>query len=569
MIAVSAIVTMDAQTTFVRDPKIAIDEEYTKKVKEYTTQPYFTSPLVDYLPASKTIPTPKAVLGDVAGAPGKLPYAEEVYQYMRMPMQSRFAQGRRRLMPIGRSSQTNDIGEYRIFGLAPGDYFVSATLRNFNGGDSDDHTGYAPTYYPGTANGAEAQRVSLAIGQSVSEINITLVATRTAKITGTVTDSQGRPVAQGFVNAMPRQAGGMFFGPGGGGPVRDGTFTLSGVAPGDYTLRANIGNNGGAGRPEFATANVTVNGEDISGVRLLAMSLITATGRVVFQDPSAAQSLRARININTSPINPDDQMMMMGGGNTTVNDDYTFELRVPPGRMRVFAGVSNPGWALHAVRLNGVDVTDTGIDFTPGGDFSAIEIELTNRVSELSGVVTNARNEVTKDYTVLVFSQDRDDWTMNTRHRSQGRPDQEGRFRIRALPAGRYYAIALDSVDPNESGDPDFLDRLRQRATMADTVVVTMSEFGRALQENGNRGTDHGHGNAMMVIGGGARGGRVYGKWPGLAVEHRYDRRDLAITTDFRDVFSEIVVRHLGLTDARSVFPGYAVAESKFPGIFA
>ena len=70
--------------TFVRDPKIPIDEEYTAKIKEYTTQPFFTSPLVDYLPASKTVPTPKAVIGDVACAPGKLPYAEEVYQYMRM-----------------------------------------------------------------------------------------------------------------------------------------------------------------------------------------------------------------------------------------------------------------------------------------------------------------------------------------------------------------------------------------------------------------------------------------------------------------------------------------------------
>ncbi len=70
--------------SFVRDPKIPIDQEYTAKIKEYTTEPYFTSPLVDYLPASKTVPTPKAVLGDVAGAPGKLPYAEEVYQYMRM-----------------------------------------------------------------------------------------------------------------------------------------------------------------------------------------------------------------------------------------------------------------------------------------------------------------------------------------------------------------------------------------------------------------------------------------------------------------------------------------------------
>src|SRR5262252_7923173 len=77
-------VTLAGQTTFVRDPKIAVDEEYTKKIKEYTTEPFFTSPLVDYLPASKTVPTPKAVLGDVAGAPGKLPYAEEVYQYMRM-----------------------------------------------------------------------------------------------------------------------------------------------------------------------------------------------------------------------------------------------------------------------------------------------------------------------------------------------------------------------------------------------------------------------------------------------------------------------------------------------------
>src|SRR5436190_22721123 len=69
---------------FSRDPKIAIDEDYTKKIKEYTTEPFFSSPLVDYLPASKTVPTPKAVIGDIAGAPGKLPYAEEVYQYMRM-----------------------------------------------------------------------------------------------------------------------------------------------------------------------------------------------------------------------------------------------------------------------------------------------------------------------------------------------------------------------------------------------------------------------------------------------------------------------------------------------------
>jgi len=104
---------------------------------------------------------------------------------------------------------------------------------------------------------------------------------------------------------------------------------------------------------------------------------------------------------------------------------------------------------------------------------------------------------------------------------------------------------------------------------MEDTVVVTMSEFGRAVNENGNRGTDHGHGNAMMVIGGGVRGGRVHGRWPGLAVERRYDGRDLAVTTDFRDVFGEIVVRHMGVAKADPIFPGHPMRSDRFPGLFA
>ena len=92
---------------------------------------------------------------------------------------------------------------------------------------------------------------------------------------------------------------------------------------------------------------------------------------------------------------------------------------------------------------------------------------------------------------------------------------------------------------------------------MEDVVVMTMSEFGRTVAENGNRGTDHGHGNAMMIIGGAVRGGKVYGTWPGLAREQRHDGRDLAITTDFRSVFNEVVRGHLGLRDTTRVFPGF------------
>ena len=103
---------------------------------------------------------------------------------------------------------------------------------------------------------------------------------------------------------------------------------------------------------------------------------------------------------------------------------------------------------------------------------------------------------------------------------------------------------------------------------MADTIILTMSEFGRTVAENGNRGTDHGHGNVMMAIGGNVKGGEVYGKWPGLAVADRFEGRDLAITTDFRDVFGEVVMRHLGADEATAarVFPGYGVRIKGFRG---
>ncbi|MEJ7616411.1 MAG: DUF1501 domain-containing protein [Pyrinomonadaceae bacterium] len=102
---------------------------------------------------------------------------------------------------------------------------------------------------------------------------------------------------------------------------------------------------------------------------------------------------------------------------------------------------------------------------------------------------------------------------------------------------------------------------------MEDVLILTMSEFGRTVRENGTRGTDHGHANAMLVLGGGVRGGKVYGEWPGLANERLFEERDLALTTDFRDVFGEVAQKHLGHTNLRALFPTYAVNPAKFRGL--
>jgi uncharacterized protein (DUF1501 family) len=102
---------------------------------------------------------------------------------------------------------------------------------------------------------------------------------------------------------------------------------------------------------------------------------------------------------------------------------------------------------------------------------------------------------------------------------------------------------------------------------MNDVLVLTMSEFGRTARENGNRGTDHGHATAFFALGGGVKGGKVYGRWPGLAPEQLNEGRDLKLTTDFRTVFSEVAVKHLGATRVEKIFPGYTGGSQEWLGL--
>ena len=102
---------------------------------------------------------------------------------------------------------------------------------------------------------------------------------------------------------------------------------------------------------------------------------------------------------------------------------------------------------------------------------------------------------------------------------------------------------------------------------MADVTILTMSEFGRTARQNGDGGTDHGHGTCFLALGGGVAGGKVLGKWPGLAPEQLYENRDLNVTTDFRSVFGEIAARHLGVRELGAVFPNFKADAADFRGV--
>jgi Carboxypeptidase regulatory-like domain len=365
--------------------------------------------------------------------------------------------GQKRLVPAGRTAMTNDIGEYRLFAIPPGQYYLQASLRMMGmPADTDDRAGYAPTYFPGTSNMAEAQRVTVRLGQVINDMNMALLSMRTARVTGTAVDSHGRPLTGGIMALPKSDSMLMMFGP----PSQikpDGSFSLGGLTPGDYVLQTN-----GPPGSDYASMDLTINGDDVTGVRLAAAPPLTVSGRLVV-DPAAAQSLQASaIRIAISPA----QVGMPMFGFTPpspVNDDLTFEAKGRPGKMRVVLANPMPGWAIRSVRYRGTDVTDI-LELRANDSITDVDIELTNRLTDVSGLVTSAKGTKVTDYTVVVFPQDRDKWTV-PRYLRLTRPDQDGRYKVNGLPPGDYHLIALDYVDSTDWSDPEFLDGVRTRAT--------------------------------------------------------------------------------------------------------
>jgi hypothetical protein len=364
-----------------------------------------------------------------------------------------FELGQRRLVPTGQIS-TDDMGQFRLFGIPPGRYYLSATWRNPNlMANSEDRTTYPPMYFPGTENPAQAQHITLAVGQEVTDLVMALKPIRAARVSGSATKADGRPMT-GTIMVM--STAGYGFTMSSGGAIRpDGTFAVSGLAPGEYTIRTN-----GMLDSEVAVAKIAVTG-DITDLHLVGAPPSTASGRIVV-DPVAAASLPM---LMLRPFSLEPGALPIGISPTRIGDDGTFELKSYPGRMRIDI-VNQPGdWAIRAVWLNGVDVTDSGVEFRPNEHVRGLEVELTNRLTTISGLVTNARGETVKDYATIAFSQDRAQWTDTTRHQGSGRPDQDGRFKINGLPPGDYYIVALDQIEPGQSSDPDFLETVRSKAT--------------------------------------------------------------------------------------------------------
>jgi hypothetical protein len=255
--------------------------------------------------------------------------------------------------------------------------------------------------------------------------------------------------------------GGMM---GGGAMIRpDGTFTIPAVAPGDYIVRGNLPGPPQPGVPmEMATASVTVNGVDINDLRVEPSKPITVTGHVVM-DPVAARSFKPEMMRLSAPLSEPGPTFGPVPPPAAIRDDLTFEFKASQGPSIVRLA-SPPGWMIKSVSLNGADVTE-GITFH-NDDVAGLEVELTNRVPDVSGLVTNGRGEPVVNYFAIAFPQDQE------RRNAPGpgrtamvRPDDQGRFSFKTLRPGNYYVVAVEHVQNGEWMDPAFMEAVRTRAT--------------------------------------------------------------------------------------------------------
>ncbi len=384
-------------------------------------------------------------------------------------MRYMFAPGGRRLMPVmnmsmgGPPNRTDDQGAFRIFGLAPGDYYVFATMpstmgmRTVAGPASGADQGFAPTYYPGTPSRSDAQAVAVAVGQEVVGLVFGLTPTRLARISGRViggTDGRGS-----FLTAMPDD--GMIGGSMNGSQIQpDGSFDLPGVAPGRYVLRVQP-----RGRDDelVGMATVTVAGADLDGVTITMQRPGMISGRVEFDGGAPADLRAAQVNVSLLPADPMAARTFMSRP-PEVADDFSFRASGAMGPVMLRA--SGPaGWYLKSAHVDGQDVADSPVTLAAGQRVDGVRVVLTRSRTTLSGSVRDDRGNVVVDATVVVFPDDDSRWVPMSRAIRSARPDTVGRFEINALPpSSDYRIVAVQGLEEGQFSDPEFLADVRDRA---------------------------------------------------------------------------------------------------------
>ena len=406
-----------------------------------------------------------------------------------------YRQGERRIEPAG-TDQTDDRGQFRVFDLEPGDYFVSATLNQRPGGGrggfgaprgavgpigrggvrpagpfanqgaNAEPTGFAPTYYPGVTEIRQAQPLTLGLSQVMGGIDFAAQLVPMARVAGLAIAPDGSPAAGVQIMLTPADATGRMPGNVMGGRVsQDGSFEVSNVPPGRYRVEALAGRGRRNREQVFANHEITVAGQDVTDVTLMLRRGARISGTLEFSGSPTVTPSVERVTITATPLVSSEVRRRSESG-ARVEPDSSFVLsNIGPGpRLIRVSGVPD-GWQLEAVHLEGRDVIDTPLEFRGETSIDHVVLVLTDQIAELTGTVQDDTGDALTDFTVIAFPSDERLWQPRSRHILTSRPDQNAQYRLRGLPPGDYLLAAVEVVEEGEWFEPRFLEELRRRAT--------------------------------------------------------------------------------------------------------
>ena len=364
---------------------------------------------------------------------------------------------------IGLAS-TDDRGEMRIFGLMPGEYVIEAASRlgsqPVQSGGGDRGEGFARTFYPGTISSSLAQPVSVGIGEEVS-IQFSMAAAKLSTIRGTVADSQGRPASGARIQLITVSGGGTSSS-GGVQAGADGAFVVSGVPPGEHTLRFNLR----LGlETESASVPVTVNG-DINGVAAVLGPGATISGRVVYEGtaPRSGPGWPPLLRVAAQDQVRQAIVPLSGSSGGDVDPDGNFRITGAEGHVFFTMPALPPTWVIKSVTHDGQDIADTPLDVTNRRTVSDVRITLTDRLTTVGGLVTDSKGQNRSDYVVVIQPAEQREPAAVARLVRALRPDTNGRFEVRGLRPGRYLATAVEAMEQNRHYSPEFQKELRRGA---------------------------------------------------------------------------------------------------------
>ena len=394
-----------------------------------------------------------------------------------------YAPGSARAQRQGMSAQTDDLGQFRLYGLSPGEYALVAEARgptfvapNAPPESEEDRTGFMTTYYPGTPDEAAAQRVRARAGAETPGLEIRMATGRLFRIAGVITDSQGRSGGR---------AGGQLYKGGvtGGSSYgfstdEQGRFQMRNIPPGEYRLivrglRVPNGEGQQNDATEMASMPLTV-ASDLEGLVVMTGPGVAITGQVVFETGPpqvAAGQLPFQLRVTAAPGDPQGTMGMPMPQPAVVTPDFTFTMKNLFGELLLRS--SGPGMYLKSVTAGGQDITDTPHQFKNG---EQVTIVMATRASMLEGIVSDAAGKPSQDAAILVFSEEKQGWRWNSTRTRRGSVDPTGRYRVSGLLPGRYFVVALPRErlnTPPSNQDAAFFEQLAKEAT---TFVIGEDE---------------------------------------------------------------------------------------------